>query len=211
MNEQQKAVMHSCVFQGYVEKVPQGTIYGRPVTTFMGYEFTIHLTSSKEQAGSEERLLEIPRHFKVKVYCPSTYREKEEDQNNKIDETLEQSLIPSIHVGSFIEFRGTAYKKSRDGGRQVVIRQAIKTATEIEMDRHYIRIMPPSKESVKRYEAHIKAEEYNLKKYKKQDRKWSRKSWISDRIEDIKKNWVPIICALFVAITAIIIAIVFRS
>ena len=210
MNEEQKAEMHSCIFQGYIEKSPGEDVDGWGIKTFMGYEFYIHLTLMKEQIRGEEKPLELPKHFKIKVYCPSMYKEKEEDKYNQRDETLGRSLIPSIHVGFLIEFRGTAYRKSQNGDRHVVIPQQIKTANEIKMDRHYIRIMPPSEESVKRYKAHIKAEKNKFKEHERWQRKWFWKSWIWSRIEDVKEHWVAVTLAILCIIAGFIIAVYFN-
>lgn len=133
--------MYSCTFKGYVEEVPFRVSDGSYYLTFKGYEFNIHLISIRDDTRDEENFLPLPKHFKIRTYCPGLY--KEDDPYTKTDETLKQSLMPSIHVGDLIEFRGIAYKNSRNSDRSVVIPQQIKTAHEIKMDRHYIRIMPP--------------------------------------------------------------------
>lgn len=210
MNDQQKARRHSCIFTGYIEKAPKRDIYGRCLTSTKGYEFYIHLTSMKSDTGGEEKFLPVPKYFKIRAYCHLSYREKE-DQYAKVDETLELSLIPSIHVGSLIEFRGTAYKKGQNGKRNVVIPQQIKSAYEIEMDRHYIQIMPPNDESVKKYQTHVKEENEKQRGWKQRDRKWQWKSWKSNRIEEVKKHWIVITLTLLTIICAFIIALFIKS
>ena len=204
MNEEQKAEKYSCIFQGYIEEAPREDIHGRAITGFDGYEFYIHLTSMREQIRGEEKPLELPKHFKIKVYCPSSYKEKEEDKHYQKDETLGRSLIPSIHVGSLIEFRGTAYKKSQNGDRCVVIPQEIKTAKEIRMDRHHIRIMPPNDESVTRCKNYVR----EVRKEEKERDRWYRnmrwRNKIGNAVEEVKKNKIAIIIGVAAIIAEII-------
>ena len=209
--------MHSCVFKGYVEETPLEELRGSQITHWGGmmvYEFYINLISIKDDTRLEVEDLPLPKYFTIKAYCPATFKENETDRSVKIDTTLEYSLIPSIHVGSLIEFRGTPYRRERNKARNIVISQQIKTANEIEMDRHYIRIMPPNQESVERYEAYREAAEEKEKKEQQDrdewERGWERKKWVSNRIEDVKKNWVAITLTLLAIIAAIIIAIIFN-
>ena len=62
-----------------------------------------------------------------------------------------------------------------------MIPQQIATATEIEMDRLYIRIMPPNQESVERYGAHVKTEK--IKKNNEKNRTENGLGKIGDPIE----------------------------
>ena len=135
-------------------ETPQKELGGSRITDWGGmlvYEFYIDLIAMKDDTRAQVEDLPLPKHFTIKAYCPATFKENKDDSVEKIDTTLEYSFIPSIHIGSLIEFRGTPYKRERNKARNIVIPQQIKTANEIEMDRHYIRIMPPNQESVKRY------------------------------------------------------------
>ena len=178
------------------------------------YEFYIDLIAMKDDTRAQVEDLPLPKHFTIKAYCPATFKENKDDSVEKIDTTLEYSFIPSIHIGSLIEFRGTPYKRERNKARNIVIPQQIKTANEIEMDRHYIRIMPPNQESVKRYNVYREAAEKKEKKEQqerdKSEREWERKKWISSRIEDVKKHWVSITLTLLAIVAGYIIAKIFN-
>ena len=201
--------MYKCIFSGYVEETPLREPDGKcRITDFNGilvYEFYIDLIAMKDDTRGQEENLLLSRSFKIKAYCPATFKEKEDDLNYKIDRTLAESFVPSIHVGCLIQFRGTAYKRERNKSRNIVIPQQIKTANEIEMDRHDIRIMPPNNESVKRHEAYIEKKEEKQQESDERDQKWERKKWISNRIEDAKKNWVAITLTLLAIAAAFII------
>ena len=197
--------MSSCIFRGYVEETPEREFDGGCRISERGYAVNIYLISMKDDTREEEKFLPLPKHFKIYAYCPAFYKENEDDQYKKIDLTLEYSLIPSIHVGSLIEFRGTPYKIERNKARNIVIPQQIKTANEIEIDRHYIRIMPPSKEGVKRYDAHVTAEHEKKTQREQRDRKWQRKSWRSNRVKDIKREWVVIAMGIITIIVTVIV------
>jgi len=80
--------MHSCVFRGYVEETPFRESDGKYRESHRGYEFYIHLISMKDDTRVEETFLPLPKHFKIKAYCRGAYKEKEDDQSFKIDETL---------------------------------------------------------------------------------------------------------------------------
>ena len=178
------------------------------------YEFYIDLIAMKDDTRAQVEDLPLPKHFTIKAYCPATFKENKDDSVEKIDTTLKYSFIPSIHIGSLIEFRGTPYKRERNKARNIVIPQQIKTANEIEMDRHYIRIMPPNQESVKRYNVYREAAEKKEKKEQqerdKSEREWERKKWISNRIEDVKKHWVSITLTLLAIVAGYIVAKIFN-
>ena len=145
--------------------------------------------------------------FKIIVICRREYRR--EDGSTEIDRTLKDSLLPSIHIGNLIEFKGFGYRPPRYSSEDInfVEPKTLKQTDIIEMDRHHIRIMPPTEESVKRYKIHVEAENEVQKGWERWDRKWKMKSWINDRMEEIKKNWITVL-GIIVAVVAIIVAII---
>jgi len=74
------------------------------------------------------------------------------------------------------------------------------------MDRHYIQIMPPNKESLKRYDACVQAEKEEKKEQKRRNRKWKWGSWKRYRVEDLKREWVVIGMGIITIIVTIIVA-----
>ena len=203
MDDQEKVAYYSRIFRGYVSDI--STYHSAPA-------FTIHLKSMRKT--HEEETEQTPfsqRDFKIRAICIREYRHK--DGSNEIDRTLKDSLLPSIHIGNLIEFKGFGYRPPRYSSEDInfVEPKNLRQTDLIQMDRHYIRIMPPNKESVTRYDAHITTEKNKLKKRERWHRKWYWKSWIQNRIEDAKEHWVAITLTFIAIIAGFIIAMIFKE
>ena len=166
MDDQEKIDFHSRIFRGYVSEVSK---YNDAPA------FTIHLKSIRKTYEDEIEQTPISqKDFKISVICRTQYKEK--DGSTKTDQTLTGSLLPSIHVGNLIEFKGFAYRTDykKDGSisnpyRVIIEPKNLKQTHKIEMDRHYIRIMPPSKESLTRHQKPIKEKKQEIRNEKIKD------------------------------------------
>ena len=156
MNEQEKIKMHSTIFQGYAKEVPNRDVNDIPIySSFNGYKFLVDLISMERGSSyienKEKKIL--LSNFNINVLCFRAYKPGETIY--VLDENLLKNLISSIHIGTLIEFRGTAYKRDQNRKLQIVVPHQIKTAKEIRIHECHIQIMPPNSESLKRYQTYI--------------------------------------------------------
>ena len=106
MNNEEKYYEHSRVFRAYVVETPKRDNYGMYRSRNESYKFVLELVSMKDYVNDEE----LPLSMKINSFCKYLYK-SEDGTSNRVDDALKERVMPSIHVGSHIEFKGIAYKR----------------------------------------------------------------------------------------------------